>query len=204
MANHVSESEMFRSAHTHQWRFLNRLPSTFLDGTTRQEGDDFGSLKEKSLNDELERTWMFLYATSKSPKQRRSFHERLPRPPWADDGAPEWMKEQQTGQPQGIEESHRRILGVALRKGFVPYAQFPIFETRLRQLRHYMDNHKPRGFRQLWVDRRDSLKYYTFWGAIIIGVLAILLTLASLVMSIAQTVASFRALDRGAPSASET
>lgn len=193
---------MFTSAHTHQCRFLNRLPSTFLDGTTCQEGDDFGSLKEKSLNDELERTWVFLYATSKSPKQRRSFYERLPRPPWANDGAPKWMKEQQTGQPQRIEESHQRILSAALRKGFVRYAQFPIFETRLRQLRHYMDNQKPRGFRQLWVDRRDSLNYYTFWGVIIIGVLTILLALVSLAVSIAQAVASFRALDLGAPSAS--
>jgi hypothetical protein len=195
---------MIRSAHTHQCRFLNRLPPTFLDGTTCQEGDDFGSLKEKSLNDELGRTWVFLYATSKYPKQRRSFYERLPRPPWADDDTSEWMKEQQTGQPQGIEELHQRILSVALRKGFVPYAQFPIFETRLRQLRHYMDNQKPRGFRQLWVDRRDSLNYYTFWGVVIIGVLAILLALASLAVSIAQAVASFRALDSGAPSATET
>ena len=155
------------------------------------------------MNDELEQTWAFLYATSKYPKQRRSFYERLPRPPWADDGAPEWMKNQQTGQPQGIEEPYQHILRVASKKGFVPYAQFPIFETRLRQLRHYMDNQKPRGFRQLWVDRRDSLNYYTFWGVIIIGVLAILLALVSLAVSIAQAVASFRALDLGAPSASE-
>jgi hypothetical protein len=159
-------------------------------------------LKERSLNDELERTWMFLYATSKSPKQRRSFFESLPRPPWADDGAPEWMKEQQTGQPQErIEGPHDRILTAALRKGYISYSQFPIFETRLRQLRHYMNNQKPTGFRQLWIDRRDSLNYYGFWGFVVIGVLTILLALVSLAVSIAQAVASFRALDLGIPSA---
>jgi len=67
-----------------------------------------------------------------------------------------------------------------------------------------MDNQKPTGFRQLWVDRRDSLNYYTFWGVIAIGVLAILLALVSLAVSIAQAVASFRALDLGTPSASPT
>ena len=160
-------------------------------------------MKERSLNDELERTWMFLYATSKSPKRRRSFFESLPQPPWADDGAPEWMKELQTGQGQeGIEGPNDRILAAALERGFVSYSHFPIFETRLRQLRHYMDNQKPTGFRQLWVDRRDSINYYGFWGFVVIGALTILLALVSLAVSIAQAVASFRALDLGTPSTS--
>jgi hypothetical protein len=157
------------------------------------------------LNDELERTWMFLYTTSKSPKQRKSFYEHLPRPPWADDGAPEWMKEQQTGQPRrGIEGPHERILTAALKDASVYYSRFPIFETRIRQLRHYMDNQKPIGFRQLWVDRRNSFNYYTFWGFVVVGILTILLALVSLAASIAQAVASFRALDPGIPSTSPT
>jgi hypothetical protein len=77
----------------------------------------------------------------------------------------------------------------------VSYDQFPLFETRLRQLRRYMDSQKPRGLRQLWKDNRDSLGYYTFWGVIIFGGLTVVLALFSLSVSVAQTVAAFRALD---------
>lgn len=186
-------------------RFLNRLPSAFLDGSCCKEGENFGALKEVSLNEELERTWAFLYGTSKKEKQRISFYDRLAPPPWAEDGAPDWMKERQMGKAQpGIKKPRDLILTASLRKGLVPYSQFPIFETRLRQLRYYMDNQKPRGLRQLWIDKRDSLNYYTFWGVIAIGVLTIFLALVSIVVSIAQAWASFRALDLATPPAPPT
>jgi hypothetical protein len=65
-----------------------------------------------------------------------------------------------------------------------------------------MDNEKPRGFRQLWKDNRDSLNYYTFWGVIILGGLSVALALFSLAVSVAQTVASFQALARSSASTS--
>jgi hypothetical protein len=162
-------------------------------------------LKEK-LNKELELTWAFLYSTTKNEKRRISFYNRLPPPPWAKDGTPEWMKEQQMGKPQPgmIERPRDRILMVSLGQGLVQYSQFPIFETRLRQLRNYMDNQKPRGLRQLWIDKRDSSNYYAFWGVIVIGVLTIFLALVSLAVSIAQAWASFRALDLANPPAPPT
>ncbi len=82
----------------------------------------------------------------------------------------------------------------ALNKDPISYSQFPIFEKRLRQLRHHMDNQKPRGFRQLWNDRRDSLTYYTFWGVIVLGIITVFLALASLAVGVVQAVASFQAL----------
>lgn len=82
-----------------------------------------------------------------------------------------------------------------------PYSEFIIFENRIRQLVHYMDTQKPQGFRQLWRDKRDTLSYYTFWGVIIIGGLSVFPELFSLAVSIAQMVASFRALDLGTSTA---
>lgn len=58
-----------------------------------------------------------------------------------------------------------------------------------------MDQQKPHGLRQLLRDSRDALNYYTFMGVIIFGSLSILLALASLAVGIAQTYASFKALD---------
>lgn len=75
------------------------------------------------------------------------------------------------------------------------YSQFDIFENRVRQLKFYMDSQKPRGFRQLWRDKRDALNYYTFWGVIIFGASTLFLAIVSLAVSAAQAVAAFKALD---------
>ncbi|KAF7939821.1 hypothetical protein EAE99_001626 [Botrytis elliptica] len=76
----------------------------------------------------------------------------------------------------------------------VSYRHFGPLEHRVRILREYMDRQKPRGFRQLWRDSRDSFNYYTFWGVIIFGVVSIFLAMASLAVSISQTYASFKSL----------
>lgn len=74
------------------------------------------------------------------------------------------------------------------------YADFPIYEHRLRTLRAYMDTARPRGLRKLWRDNRDSLAYYTFWSAVTFGLGAVILAITSLAVSIAQTAAAFKAL----------
>jgi hypothetical protein len=86
------------------------------------------------------------------------------------------------------------VLQTALNKRPLQYSEFPIFQTRLRHLRHYMDQQRPRGFRQLWRDRRDTLSYYTFWGVIIFGGASVVLALLGLGVGVAQTVASFESL----------
>jgi hypothetical protein len=69
-----------------------------------------------------------------------------------------------------------------------------IFENRVRILKAYMDMQKPSGLRALWRDKRDSGQWYTFWLVSIVGGISILLALASLAVSIAQTAAAFQAL----------
>jgi hypothetical protein len=75
------------------------------------------------------------------------------------------------------------------------YRRYPILAPRIKLLLDYMEKQKPRGFRALWRDKRDSNAWYTFWAAVIFGLMALLLALASLAVSAAQTWASFRALD---------
>jgi hypothetical protein len=128
-------------------------------------------------------------------------------PPWSPAGIPTWLKARHLGTvvreersldyTNGcmIHEVYSPIQTAAIRKTPISYAQFPIFETRLRELRHYMDGRKPRGLRQLWKDNRDSLNYYTFWGVIVLGGLGVFLAICSLAVSIAQTIAAFRALE---------
>lgn len=86
------------------------------------------------------------------------------------------------------------IVQSTLRGESLVYSSFPIFEMRLRELRAYMDSIKPYGLHQLLRDNRDSLTYYTFWGVIVFGTLSVVVALFALGISVAQTVASFKAL----------
>lgn len=76
----------------------------------------------------------------------------------------------------------------------VSYSQFPIYGDRLRELRAYMDNQKPKGLRALWRDRRNSNTYYTFWFVTIFGSLSIFLATCGLAVSVAQTWATFHTI----------
>lgn len=71
---------------------------------------------------------------------------------------------------------------------------FPIFGTRLLALKEHLDSHKPRTFKQLIRDRRDTVGYVTFWAVIAVGLISIVLALVSIAISTAQTVAAFEAL----------
>ena len=75
------------------------------------------------------------------------------------------------------------------------YKQFPTYERKIRILKSYMAQQKARTLRDLWRDRRDTLSWYTFWAVLVVGGAGLILTLASLGVSTAQTVAAFRALN---------
>jgi hypothetical protein len=77
----------------------------------------------------------------------------------------------------------------------LPYSKFPRLAPRIKALVDYMETQKPRGFLALWRDKRDSNIWYTFWAAVIFGLATLVLALASLVISSAQTWAAFKALD---------
>ena len=95
------------------------------------------------------------------------------------------------------EWEYSKIMNSTLRRESLAYSSFPIYEKRLRELRAYMDSCKPQGLRQLFRDNRDSLTYYTFLGVIVFGGSSVMLALLSLAVSVAQTVAGYRALQPG-------
>jgi len=46
---------------------------------------------------------------------------------------------------------------------------FPILRSRIAVLQQQMTNLKPRGWREIWNDKRDSAQWYTFWAVIVFG-----------------------------------
>ncbi|OBT42936.1 hypothetical protein VE00_07300 [Pseudogymnoascus sp. WSF 3629] len=171
-----------------------------------------------ALNSDIVASWAMLFATSRRHKDRVSAYEQLGKPDWHSGGeaANDYYNTQPNayaelrdfhlqGDGHGYHLRYRQTRQAALNKISIPFAEFPALESRLRQLRHYMDDQKPRGIRQLWRDNRDSSNYYTFWLVVAFGLLSVTLAMFSLAVSVAQTWASFRALDQSSsPSVSST
>jgi hypothetical protein len=65
---------------------------------------------------------------------------------------------------------------------------FPILRSRIASLHQHMSKMKPRGWREIWRDKRDSAQWFTFWAVIFIGGSGILLSFIQVVLQVAQLV----------------
>ncbi|MCJ1250493.1 hypothetical protein MMC30_007721 [Trapelia coarctata] len=63
---------------------------------------------------------------------------------------------------------------------------FPILRSRLAILLRHLSNKKPRTWKEIWQDKRDSASWLTFWAVLVIGGLGIILTLLQVVLQIVQ------------------
>lgn len=90
-------------------------------------------------------------------------------------------------------ESHIEDLNEAI-PHIQTFDRYKVFGDRLGMLKAYLDSQSPGGIRGLWIDNRDSLAWYTFWAIIFVGGMGIFLSFLSLLVTIAQTVATFRGL----------
>jgi len=63
---------------------------------------------------------------------------------------------------------------------------FPILRSRIAVLQQQMTNLKPRGWREIWNDKRDSAQWYTFWAVIVFGGSGIVLSFIQAVLQALQ------------------
>lgn len=63
---------------------------------------------------------------------------------------------------------------------------FPVLRSKIASLQQQMLNLKPRGWREIWKDKRDSVQWYTFWAVIIFGGSGIILAAIQVVLQAAQ------------------
>ncbi|KAI1453882.1 hypothetical protein F4805DRAFT_461270 [Annulohypoxylon moriforme] len=55
------------------------------------------------------------------------------------------------------------------RETFYATYDFPILSSRLSKIQGFIDSIQPNGIHSLWNDRRDMLRWYTFWAVLILG-----------------------------------
>lgn len=83
-------------------------------------------------------------------------------------------------------------LGIGERDSYELARDFPHLRTRLFRLSTYLNERKPRRWRELWLDNRDSASWLTFWAVILIGGMGLLLAFIQVVLQIAQLAISLR------------
>ncbi|KAH8591674.1 hypothetical protein B0O99DRAFT_654337 [Bisporella sp. PMI_857] len=67
-------------------------------------------------------------------------------------------------------------------------ADFPLLGQRLLDLQKYMNERNPSDLRTLWYDRRDVLRFYTFWAVFLVGGISILISTLSLALTAVQVI----------------
>jgi hypothetical protein len=78
------------------------------------------------------------------------------------------------------------VLSIREREFYRLRRDFPILRSRIATLHHQMMNLKPRGWREIWNDKRDSAHWLTFWAVIFIGGAGLLLSLIQVLLQAAQ------------------
>ena len=63
---------------------------------------------------------------------------------------------------------------------------FPVYRSRLAVLIYHLNARKPRSWKQLWQDKRDSASWLTFWVVLIFGGVGLLLALVQVMLQIVQ------------------
>ncbi|KAL2143246.1 hypothetical protein VTI28DRAFT_10618 [Corynascus sepedonium] len=73
-----------------------------------------------------------------------------------------------------------------VRETFYAPSDFPIFSPRLTHLERFIDSIQPNRISSLWRDKRDILRWYTFWAVVILGGVNLLIALAQVGLGAAQ------------------
>ena len=67
---------------------------------------------------------------------------------------------------------------------------FPMLRCRIASMSKQVASTKPRGWKELWRDKRDSAQWVTFWAVIIIGGFGLFLSLLQVILALVQVASS--------------
>ena len=70
---------------------------------------------------------------------------------------------------------------------------FPIFAHRLQVIQDDILRQQPNRLSALWNDRRELLRWYTFWAVLVIGIVGLALAIFQCVASALQTIYAIKA-----------
>src|SRR5215471_229997 len=83
---------------------------------------------------------------------------------------------------------------VPVKESFDAFADFPILGSRLMRIQAHIDGIQLNPITSLWRDKRDILRWYTFWAVVLIGSLNLVLAAVQAGLSAAQVEIAKQAL----------
>ncbi|KAF2791048.1 hypothetical protein K505DRAFT_377071 [Melanomma pulvis-pyrius CBS 109.77] len=72
------------------------------------------------------------------------------------------------------------------RESYVLSKDFPLLRSRLAVLAQHISTRRPRTWKELWNDKRDSASWFTFWAVLVIGGIGIFLAFLQVILQIVQ------------------
>lgn len=69
---------------------------------------------------------------------------------------------------------------------------FPVLASRIAVLLRHLSTRRPRTWKELWNDKRDSASWFTFWAVLIIGGTGIILAFIQVVLQTVQLAIQLR------------
>jgi hypothetical protein len=82
-----------------------------------------------------------------------------------------------------------------VRETFDASSDFPILSDRLDRIQRFIDGIQPNRIRSLWKDKRDILRWYTFWAVVILGGVNLVIAMVQAALSSAQVQLARQALE---------
>jgi hypothetical protein len=90
------------------------------------------------------------------------------------------------------QEFYDEISGGRAKNVYLATSDFPFLSHRLLALQEYVAEENPDSLNALWYDRRDILRWYTFWAVVIVGGASIVLSLIQIILGAAQVAGSYQ------------
>lgn len=75
-------------------------------------------------------------------------------------------------------------------------SDFPVLKSRIAVLLRHLSTKRPRTWRELWRDKRDSASWFTLWAVLIIGGIGIMLAFIQVILQIMQVALQFKQMSR--------
>ena len=90
-------------------------------------------------------------------------------------------------------------LTTPVKESFDAASDFPILSSRLWRVQKHIESIQPNRISSLWRDKRDIMRWYTFWAVVILGSFNILIAMVQAALSAAQVKLAMKALHSGPP-----
>ncbi|EHK48803.1 hypothetical protein TRIATDRAFT_215066 [Trichoderma atroviride IMI 206040] len=154
----------------YRWLYYDPRPSA---SQTSQIGFETGHSQASDMYREVLLSYRLIFGQDKkSWKAWRNFYKAQNVPPGIEDP----LLRRLCGQDCRYETTYEEIKAPDVAAQYSASEDFPFWGARLLKIQQFVVNKNPSDWKTLWNDRRDVLRFYTFWAVVVVGVMSLTLS----------------------------